>query len=165
MDLAIPITQLTYMDDFTLVSASLDSLQHLLSIVRDFYFINNITANFSKYELVCSLSNPSPIMFLLLSEFPTLVANMDFQLTPLKLFSLFRFLGVWFNLQGSSSFVISQIKDIYRTFVQTVRFKKLAPSQLAYLHSAIILPKIHFFQIQFFLMEFPIPLSFQIHII
>ncbi|CAG8753233.1 uncharacterized protein OCT59_018707 [Rhizophagus irregularis] len=120
MDLAVLITQLTYMDDSTLVSASLDSLQHLLSIARDFYFINNITVNFSKYELVCSLSNPSPIMFLLLFEFSTLVANMDFQLTPLKLSFSFRFLGVWFNLQGSPSFVVSQIKDIYRTFVQTV---------------------------------------------
>ncbi|CAB4478076.1 unnamed protein product [Rhizophagus irregularis] len=132
------------MDDSMLVSASLDGLQHLLSIARDFYFINNITANFSKYELVCSLSNASLITFSLSSEFPTLVANVDFQLTPLKLSSSFRFLGVWFNLQGSPSFVVSQIKDIYRTFVQTVRFKKLTSSQLAYLHSAVILPKIYF---------------------
>ncbi|GBC51016.2 hypothetical protein RIR_jg5663.t1 [Rhizophagus irregularis DAOM 181602=DAOM 197198] len=39
------------MDDSTLIFASLDGLQHLLSIARDFYFLNNITANFSKYEL------------------------------------------------------------------------------------------------------------------
>ncbi|CAB4437106.1 unnamed protein product [Rhizophagus irregularis] len=115
-DLIIPVTQLTYMDDSTLISALLDGLQHLLSIARDFYFINNITANFSKYEL----------------------------LTLMKLSSSFRFLGVWFNLQGSPSFVISQIKDIYKAFISTVRFKKLAPNQLAYLHSAVILPKIHF---------------------
>ncbi|PKY57188.1 hypothetical protein RhiirA4_478087 [Rhizophagus irregularis] len=62
---------------------------------------------------------------------------MDLQLTPMKLLSSFRFLGVWFNLQGSPSFVISQIKDIYKAFVSTVRFKKLAPNQLAYLHSAL----------------------------
>ncbi|UZO15894.1 uncharacterized protein OCT59_007304 [Rhizophagus irregularis] len=141
------------MDDSMLVSASLDGLQHLLSIARDFYFINNITANFSKYELVCSLSNASLITFSLSSEFPTLVANVDFQLTPLKLSSSFRFLGVWFNLQGSPSFVVSQIKDIYRTFVQIVRFKKLTSSQLAYLHSAVILPKIHFRSQVIFILE------------
>ncbi|CAB4486396.1 unnamed protein product [Rhizophagus irregularis] len=90
------------MDDSTLIFASLDGLQHLLSIARDFYFLNNITANFSKYELVCSF--------------------------------------IWFNLQGSLSFVISQIKDIYFA----LRFKKLTSAQLAYLHSAVILPKVYF---------------------
>ncbi|CAB4413288.1 unnamed protein product [Rhizophagus irregularis] len=129
------------MDDSTLISASLDGLQSLLSIARDFYFINNITANFSKYELVCSLPNSNSIIFSLTSEIPSLIGAMDLQLTPLKFSSSFRFLGVWFNLQGSPSFVISQIKDIYNSFVSTVRFKKLTSSQLAYLHSAVILPK------------------------
>ncbi|PKC07662.1 hypothetical protein RhiirA5_417937 [Rhizophagus irregularis] len=69
------------MDDSTLIFASLDGLQHLLSIARDFYFLNNITANFSKYEL-----------------------------------------------------------DIYFA----LRFKKLTSAQLAYLHSAVILPKVYF---------------------
>ncbi|CAB4409469.1 unnamed protein product [Rhizophagus irregularis] len=132
------------MDDSTLLSSSLHGLQQLLSIARDFYFLNNITANFLKYELVCSLSTSSPITFSLASEFPTLVDNVDLQLIPLKLSSSFRFLGVWFNLQGSPSFVVSQIKDIYNSFVSTVRFKKLTSAQLAYLHSAVILPKVHF---------------------
>ncbi|CAB4431671.1 unnamed protein product [Rhizophagus irregularis] len=112
----VPVTQLTYMDDSTLLSSSLDGLQQLLFIARDFYFLNNITANFLKYELVSSSS----------------------------LSSSFRFLGVWFNLQGSPSFVVSQIKDIYNSFVSTTRFKKLTSAQLAYLHSAVILPKVHF---------------------
>ncbi|CAB4426971.1 unnamed protein product [Rhizophagus irregularis] len=143
-NLVVPITQLTYMDDSTLFSSSLDGLQQLLSIARDFYFLNNITANFSKYELVSSLSTSSPITFSLISEFPLLVDNVDFQLTPLKLSSSFRFLGVWFNLQGSPSFVVSQVKDIYNSFVSTIQFKKLTSAQLAYLHSAVILPKVHF---------------------
>ncbi|CAB4422049.1 unnamed protein product [Rhizophagus irregularis] len=143
-NLMVPITQLTYMDDSTLFSSFLDGLQQLLSIARDFYFLNNITANFSKYELVSSLLTSSPITFSLISEFPSLVDNADFQLTLLKLSSSFRFLGVWFNLQGSPSFVVSQIKDIYNSFVSTIRFKKLTSAQLAYLHSAVILPKVHF---------------------
>lgn len=93
-NLVVPITQLTYMDNSTLLSSSLHGLQHLLSIARDFYFLNNITANFLKYELVCSLPTISPITFPLFSEFPTLVEDVVFELTPLKLSSSFRFLGV-----------------------------------------------------------------------
>ncbi|PKY57186.1 hypothetical protein RhiirA4_478085 [Rhizophagus irregularis] len=111
----VPVIQLTYMDDSTLLSSSLHAL-----------------------------STSSPITFSLASEFPTLVDNMGLQLTPLKLSSSFRFLGVWFNLQGSPSFVVSQIKDIYNSFASTIRFKKLTSAQLAYLHSAVILPKVHF---------------------
>ncbi|CAB4407464.1 unnamed protein product [Rhizophagus irregularis] len=73
--------------------------------------------NFLKYELVCSVSRQDLITFSLSSEFSHLMDAMDLQLTPMKLLSSFRFL---------------------------VRFKKLAPKQLAYLHSAVILPKIHF---------------------
>ncbi|PKY59953.1 hypothetical protein RhiirA4_483126 [Rhizophagus irregularis] len=54
-DIAVPITQLTYMDDSTLIASSLEGLESLLSIARDFYFLNNITANFQKYELLTYL--------------------------------------------------------------------------------------------------------------
>ncbi|CAB4385197.1 unnamed protein product [Rhizophagus irregularis] len=69
---------------------------------------------------------------------------MSFSLQTLKLSSFFRFLDVWFNLQGSPNFVISQLKDIYSSFVASVRFKKLSPAQLAYLHSSFVLPKVQF---------------------
>ncbi|PKC01376.1 hypothetical protein RhiirA5_426816 [Rhizophagus irregularis] len=69
---------------------------------------------------------------------------MSFSLQVLKLSSSFRFLGVWFNLQGSPNFVLSQLKDIYSSFVVSVRFKKLSPAQLAYLHLSVVLPKVQF---------------------
>ncbi|CAB4421416.1 unnamed protein product [Rhizophagus irregularis] len=69
---------------------------------------------------------------------------MSFSLQAFKLSTSFRFLGVWFNLQGSPNFVLSQLKDIYSNFVASVRFKKLSPSQLAYLHSSVIIPKVQF---------------------
>jgi hypothetical protein len=143
-DIVVPITQLTYMDDSTLIASSLKGLEHLLSIARDFYFLNNITANFQKYELVSSQSGNFPVTFNLSSELSDLLPPMSFSLQTLKLSTSFRFLGVWFNLQGSPSFVLSQVKDIYANFVATVRFKKLSSSQLAYLHSSVILPKIQY---------------------
>ncbi|PKY12854.1 hypothetical protein RhiirB3_424566 [Rhizophagus irregularis] len=144
-DVAVPITQLTYMDDSTLIAFSLTGLEQLLSIARDFYFLNNITANFSKYELVVSSSaGNNLISFHLDSEILDHLSPMSFSLQALRLSSSFRFLDVWFNLQSSPNFVLSQLKDIYSSFVASVHFKKLTPAQLAYLHSLIVLPKIQF---------------------
>uniref|UniRef100_U9SUU7 Reverse transcriptase domain-containing protein n=1 Tax=Rhizophagus irregularis (strain DAOM 181602 / DAOM 197198 / MUCL 43194) TaxID=747089 RepID=U9SUU7_RHIID len=143
-DVAVPITQLTYMDDSTLIASSLAGLEQLLSIACDFYFLNNITANFSKYELVSLSAGNNLISFQLNSEFPDHLSSMGFSLRALRLSSSFRFLGVWFNLQGSPNFVLSQLKDIYSSFLASVRFKKLSPVQLAYLHSSVVLPKAQF---------------------
>ncbi|CAB4440208.1 unnamed protein product [Rhizophagus irregularis] len=143
-DIAVPISQLTYMDDSTLVSSSLDGLENLLSIARDFYFLNNITANFQKYELVSSKLGNALVTFNLTSEISNHLPPMSFSLQALKLSTSFRFLGVWFNLQGSPNFVLSQVKDIYSNFMASVRFKKLSSPQLAYLHSSVIIPKVQY---------------------
>jgi hypothetical protein len=143
-DIAVLISQLTYMDDSTLIASSLEGLEQLLSIARDFYFLNNITANFQKYELVSSKSGNILVTFNLSTEISDYLSPMSFSLQALKISTSFRFLGVWFNLQGSPNFVLSQIKDIYSNFVATVRFKKLPSPQLAYLHSSVILPKVQY---------------------
>ncbi|CAB4374403.1 unnamed protein product [Rhizophagus irregularis] len=69
---------------------------------------------------------------------------MSLSLQTLKLSSSFRFLSVWFNLQGSPNFVLSQLKDIYSSFVASVQFKKLSTVQLAYLYSSVVLLKVQF---------------------
>lgn len=140
----IPISQLTYMDDSTLIASSLMGLEQLLSVARDFYFLNNITANFLKYELVSSSVGNTQITFYLSSEIPDHLSPLSFSLQALRLSTSFHFLGVWFNLQGFPNFVLSQLKDIYSSFVTSVRFKKLSPAQLTYLHSSVILPKVQF---------------------
>ncbi|PKY59459.1 hypothetical protein RhiirA4_482228 [Rhizophagus irregularis] len=132
------------MDDSTLIASSFDGLENLLSIARDFYFLNNITANFQKYELVSSKLGNTLVTFNLTSEISNYLPPMSFSLQALKLSTSFHFLGVWFNLQGSPNFVLSQVKDIYSNFVASVRFKKLSPSQLAYLHSSVIIPKVQY---------------------
>ncbi|CAB4434828.1 unnamed protein product [Rhizophagus irregularis] len=143
-DVAVPISQLTYMDDSTLIASSLFRLEQLLSIAHDFYFLNNITANFLKYELVSSSAGNNHVLFNLNSEIPEFLSPMSFSLQAIKLSTSFHFLGVWFNLQGSPNFVLSQLRDIYSSFVSCVRFKKLSSAQLAYLHSSVVLPKIQF---------------------
>ncbi|CAB4437131.1 unnamed protein product [Rhizophagus irregularis] len=115
-DIAVPITQLTYIDDSTLL----------------------------KYELVSSKLGNTLVTFNLTSEISNHLPPLSFSLQTLKLSTSFRFLGVWFNLQGSPNFVLLQVKDIYSNFVASVRFKKLSSSQLAYLHSSIIMPKVQF---------------------
>ncbi|CAB4437699.1 unnamed protein product [Rhizophagus irregularis] len=92
-DIAVPISQLTYMDDSTLVSSSLDGLENLLSIARDFYFLNNITANFQKYELVSSKLGNTLVTFNLTSEISNHLPPMSFSLQALKLSTSFRFFG------------------------------------------------------------------------
>ncbi|CAB4407298.1 unnamed protein product [Rhizophagus irregularis] len=100
------------MDDSTLIAFSLEGLESLLSIARDFYFLNNITANFQKYELVSFASGNTLVTFNLTSK----ISN---YLPPMSFSHLF---GFW----------------------AYVRFKKLSSSQLAYLHSSVIIPKVQF---------------------
>ncbi|CAB4417327.1 unnamed protein product [Rhizophagus irregularis] len=100
-DVAVPISQLTYMDDSTFIASSLSGLEQLLSVARDFYFLNNIMANFLKYELISSSASTNPTIFELKSEIPDHLSPMSFFLQAIKLFMSFQFLGVWFNLQGS----------------------------------------------------------------
>ncbi|CAB4407458.1 unnamed protein product [Rhizophagus irregularis] len=84
------------------------------------------------------------VTFHLSSEIPDHLPSLSFSLQAFRLSTSFQFLGVWFNLQGSPNFILSQLKDIYSSFVVSVRFKKLSPVQLAYLHSSVILPKVQF---------------------
>lgn len=113
------------MDDLTLFSAFKDGLDHLLAIAREFYFLNNICANFFKYELISSVSYDTDFPFALQSAFNGLLPESTFILHSLKKKSSFCFLSVWFNLFNSPSFVTKQITNIYQQFSQAVRSKKL----------------------------------------
>src|SRR5205823_14245855 len=66
---SLSFSQLTFMDDSTLVSSSKDGLASLLSITEEFYELNNPTANHAKYVLLSSeLSEPTNIVFSLSSS-------------------------------------------------------------------------------------------------
>src|SRR5436309_9773519 len=91
---------LAFMNDTTLISSSIEGLDHLLNIAQEFYEFNNTKINFSKAELICNRdpSNPSSQ----LSDSPTPYnfksETLDFSCTPLPSKISFRFLEVWFTL-------------------------------------------------------------------
>src|SRR5256885_13150371 len=45
---------LAFMDDTTLISSSIEGLDHLLNIAQEFYEFNNTKINFNKAELICN---------------------------------------------------------------------------------------------------------------
>src|SRR3990170_1800000 len=63
----LPINNLVFMDDSTLISSSKDGMEHMLSITEEFYRLNNTSANHNKYVLATNAVAPtqdlSPISF------------------------------------------------------------------------------------------------------
>src|SRR5204862_362014 len=45
---------LAFMDDTTLISSSIENLDHLLNIAQEFYNMNNTKINFNKAKLICN---------------------------------------------------------------------------------------------------------------
>src|SRR6266536_2062996 len=45
-------TNLTFMDDSTLIAGSKEGLESLLAVTEEFYYLNNTSANHSKYVLI-----------------------------------------------------------------------------------------------------------------
>src|SRR5256884_7834325 len=91
---------LAFIDNTTLISSSIEGLDHLLNITQEFYEFNNTKINFSKAELICNRDPSNPSSQLLNSPTPYNFKSetLDFSCTSLLLKTSFRFLGVWFTL-------------------------------------------------------------------
>ena len=106
---------LAFMNDTTLISSSIEGLNHLLNVAQEFYNMNNTKINFNKTELICNRdpSNPSsqlpdnPTPYNFKSE------TLDFSCTPLLPKTSFRFLGVWFTLTLNKQFIKKQSHTEY----------------------------------------------------
>src|SRR4051812_1999035 len=87
---------LTFMNDTTLISSSIEGLNQLLNIAQDFYDINNTKINFNKAELICNRdpSDPSTKLPDHPTPFNFKSSMVDFTCTPLLPNTSFRFLGV-----------------------------------------------------------------------
>ncbi|GET50319.1 RNA-directed DNA polymerase from mobile element jockey-like [Rhizophagus irregularis DAOM 181602=DAOM 197198] len=103
----LEINNLVFMDDSTLISSSKEGMEHMLSITEEFYCLNNTSANHNKYVLATNAVAASrdlfPIAFNL--SISSLNSTPNITVTPIPMFSSFRFLGVWFNINGSRNFV------------------------------------------------------------
>jgi hypothetical protein len=138
----VSLSHLIYMDDSTLMSSSYEGMTQLLSTCQEFYFLNNTAANLSKYTLISSHSLNSDIQFSL----PFTINNptTSFTLRSLSATDSFRFLGVWFNLKVFLKFVQNQLSQEYKEISAIVRWKKLSPMQLTYIHNVVLLPKVEY---------------------
>ncbi|GET63947.1 RNA-directed DNA polymerase from mobile element jockey-like isoform X1 [Rhizophagus irregularis DAOM 181602=DAOM 197198] len=108
----LEINNLVFMDDSTLISSSKEGMEHMLSITEEFYCLNNTSANHNKYVLatnaVAASRDLSPIAFNL--SISSLNSTPNIIVTPIPMSSSFRFLGVWFNINGSRNFIRQQLK-------------------------------------------------------
>ncbi|CAB4418026.1 unnamed protein product [Rhizophagus irregularis] len=64
--------------------------------------------------------------------------------TPIPMSSSFRFLGVWFNINGSRSFIRKQLKQECNSFSAILRPAKLTSQQVVYLHNTVLVPKLEY---------------------
>ncbi|GBC33018.2 RNA-directed DNA polymerase from mobile element jockey-like [Rhizophagus irregularis DAOM 181602=DAOM 197198] len=128
----LEINNLVFMDDSTLISSSKDGMEHMLSITEEFYCLNNTSANHNKYVLatnaVATSRDLSPIAFNLMTS--PLNTTTNITVTPIPMSSSFRFLGVWFNINGSRNFIRQQLKRECTSFSAILRPAKLTVQQV-----------------------------------
>ncbi|GES89234.1 ribonuclease H-like domain-containing protein [Rhizophagus clarus] len=133
----LAINNLVFMDDSTLISSTKTGLEHMLSIMEEFYALNNTSANHQKYVLISNslslttTSTLSPVEFNLSLSSLNNVSSIS--VTPISITSSFQFLGVWFNIKGSHDFVKKQIAGECNSFTATLRPAKLSAKQVVYL--------------------------------
>src|SRR5207237_1466128 len=70
------------------------------------------------------------------------IVDNSFDITPIPYNDSLRFLGVWFTLSLSTSYVKKQCLTEYRLFAAKLRNKRLTSDQLTYLHNMVLLPKV-----------------------
>ncbi|GBB93749.1 hypothetical protein RclHR1_22240004 [Rhizophagus clarus] len=144
----IIINNLIFMDDSTLISSSKAGLEHMLSITKEFYVLNNTSANHQKYVLISNslplttTSTISPVEFHL--SLSSLNDISTISVTPLSITSSFCFLGVWFNIKGSRDFVKKQIAGECNSFAATLRLARLSAKQVVYLYNSVLIPKLEY---------------------
>jgi hypothetical protein len=65
-------------------------------------------------------------------------------ITPISMTTFFRFLNIWFNINGTRVFVKNQIKRECNSFAATIRPAKLSVKQVVYLHNTVLIPKLEY---------------------
>jgi hypothetical protein len=142
----VSTSTLGYMDDTNLIACTSQGILTMLQIAQEFYSLNNTKINFNKAIFICNrdpLNNSLPIPTTPV-PFNFLTSNTNFSITPLSPNESFRFLGVWFTLSLSASYVKKQCATEYRLFAAKLKHKRLTHDQLRYLHNAVLLPRVEF---------------------
>lgn len=95
------------MDDSTLIFSMKQGIEYMLSITEEFYYINNTSANYKKYVLATNaISTVQDLAAITFDLTTSLLNNVRLiTVTPIPMSSSFQFLGVWFNINDSRSFI------------------------------------------------------------
>src|SRR2546422_10146484 len=95
------------MDDTNLFATSSDALTIMLNFAQEFYNFNNTKINFSKAILICNRDplNNEDLLPLSLTPYIFNIIDNSFDITLIPYNDSFRFLGVWFTLTLSASYV------------------------------------------------------------
>src|SRR5438874_3726210 len=96
----------------------------------------NIRANFDKFDLITT-TTLAPVTF-------QLDDSSSLTLTPLSPTSSFRYLGVWFNIRNSRSFVRNQLRDMVKLFVTKLKPKLLTATQIVYLVNMVLISRLEY---------------------
>src|SRR5215208_3094082 len=103
--LSLEISSLGYMDNANWISNSKENLEEILSTADEFYGFTRATINKNKSQLITNSPGcPTPVPL----KFGTSILN----LPPER--SSIRFLGIWININNSSTFVKYQYIDTIR---------------------------------------------------
>jgi len=118
----------------------------MLATAQEFYNLNNTKVNFNKAVLICNRDPNDQLRALQPTPLPyhfELGPN-SFDIQPLPYSESFRFLGVWFTLSLTQSYVKKQCAAEYNLFASKLQNKRLTYDQLIYLHNMVLLPKVDY---------------------
>src|SRR5215216_1296727 len=127
--LSLEVSSLEYMDDANWISNSKENLEDILSIADEFYGFTRAAINKNKSQLITNSSGcPSPVSL----KFGTSILN----LPPER--SSIHFLGIWININNSSTFVKQQYMDTIRSFTSILKKKPLTDKQICYITNIVL---------------------------
>ncbi|GBB96241.1 hypothetical protein RclHR1_27090002 [Rhizophagus clarus] len=111
-------------------------------------FLSDICINNLKYVLISNSLPLTTTSIILPVDFHLSLSSLNdissISVTPLSITSSFRFLGVWFNINGSRDFVKKQIAGECNSFAATLRPARLSAKQVVYLYNSVLIPKLEY---------------------
>jgi hypothetical protein len=125
------------MDDTTWHCESANIMQNIINDTSELYKFNNIEINTTKSDLL----HIKPKF--LLNPTPTLSMNQQ-NIIPRKPQDIIRYLGIFYDGQGSFKPTLDQIQNKIESFLTLIRYKKITPSQISSLFNLILQPSLEY---------------------
>ena len=125
------------MDDTTWHCEDPKIMQNILNDTTLLYKLNNIEVNPTKSDLLHIKSKNSKI------QLPIFTFN-NLIITPRKPEDIIRYLGIFYDGNGSSKPTLDTILNKIKNFFILIRYKKITPSQISSLFNLILQPSLEY---------------------